>query len=267
MNYLFISFFMAILLAAGVAGLLRLFRLEFHPTNIFPLVPVFYAIVYEILERRRIEKNKPKRSAKTKMKTGIANLLNNIKADRIFTAIAISITLKIVFEIIFLVLYIQSGDKTFTQLYGNFGIEIIGKFLKGDHPWLSGNEGFYLLSLLAVITSLGTGLWIGYTSKGNAIVEGVFVGATVTIITAVSNMLILYKAIEEIANQMARSIGYGMPIGFAVVLAAQVFLYGFWAGIAQMDKLNLKKAAAIKKSAKKIKKIAVQGNKKMGTNF
>src|SRR4030043_2308910 len=253
MNNLFISFFIAIILAAGVVGLLRLFRLEFNPTNVFPLVPVFYAIVYELLERRKERKDKPVNTAKAKkgMKTGIAKILENITAGRIFTAIAVSLAIKIVFEIIFLVLYIQSGEKSFTDLYGNFANETIGKFLKGDHPWLSGNEGFYLLSLLAVITSLGTGLGIGYTSKGKAIVEGVFVGATVTIITAITNMLILYREIEEMANQMAMSMGYGMRIGFAVVLAAQVLLYGFWAGIAQMAKLKRKKLAAVKKTGKK----------------
>src|SRR4030042_943919 len=238
MNNLFISFFIAIILAAGVVGLLRLFRLEFNPTNVFPLVPVFYAIVYELLERRKERKDKPVHTAKAKkgMKPGIAKILENITAGRIFTAIAVSLAIKIIFEIIFLILYIQSSEKTFTDLYGSFDIETIGKFIKGDHPWLSSTEGFYNLSLLAVITSLGTGLWVGYTSKGKAIIEGVFVGAAVTLLTAVTNMSVLYREIEEVANQMAKTMGYGMRIGFAVVLAGQVFLYGFWAGIAQKAK-------------------------------
>ncbi len=256
MNNLFISFFIAILLSAGVVGLLRLLRLEFNPTNVFPLVPVFYAIVYEILERRKIEKSKPKRSVKTKaeVKIGITKLFENISVNRIFTAIAVSLTIKIVFEVIFLILYIQSGEKTFTDLYGSFDIETIGKFVKGDHPWLSGTMGFYNLSLLAVITSLGTGLWIGYTSKGKAIVEGVFVGTAVTLITAVTNMLVLYREIEEVANQMAKTMGYGMRVGLVVVLAVQVLLYGFWSGIAQMAKIKRKKLAVAKKPIKKPQK-------------
>ncbi len=256
MNNLFLSFLIAILVAAGLVALSRSLRMEFPTSNIFPLVPLFYAIVYELLERRKVEKDKPVRQAKTKkgMKTGIAKILENITVRRIFTAIAVSFTIKISFEIIFLVLYIQSGEKSFADLYGNFGIETIGRFIKGDHPWLAGNEGFYLLSLLAVITSLGTGLWIGYTSKGKAIFEGVFVGAAVTVITAMTNMLILYREIEEMANQMAKSMGYGMRIGFAVVLAAQVLLYGFWSGIAQMAKLKREELAAIKKSVKKPKR-------------
>jgi len=253
MRNLFISFLIAILGAAGLVVLTRSFRLEFYTTNIFALVPILYAIVYELLERRKTGKEKPIHPAKAKeeMKAGIAKIFENITAGRIFTAIAVSLAIKIVFEIIFLALYIQSGEKSFTDLYGNFGIETIGQFIKGDHPWLSGNEGFYLLSLLAVITSLGTGLWIGYTSEGNAILEGVFVGTAVTVITAMTNMLVLYREIEEMANQMAKSMGYGMRIGFAVVLAAQVLLYGFWAGVAQMAKLKREELAVIKKPVKK----------------
>jgi hypothetical protein len=269
MSNLFISFFIAILLAAGVVGLLRLFRLEFNPTNVFPLVPVFYAIVYELLERRKEGKEKPANPAKAKkgMKTGIAKLLENITAGRIFTAIAVSLAIKIIFEIIFLVLYIQSGEKSFTDLYGSFDIETIGKFIKGDHPWLSGTEGFYNLSLLAVITSLGTGLWIGYTSKGKAIIEGVFVGAAVTLITAVTNMIVLYREIEEVANQMAKTMGYGMRIGFAVVLAGQVFLYGFWSGIAHISKLKRKKLAAKKINKKTQKQRRILSEKKVLKNL
>jgi hypothetical protein len=49
-------------------------------------------------------------------------------------------------------------------------------------------------------------------------------------------MLILYRKIEEMANQMAASLGYATRIGFVAVIAAQVLLYGFWAGIAQKAK-------------------------------
>ncbi len=264
MNNLFLSFLVAILVAVGLVVLSRSLHLEFYTTNIFPLVPIFYAIAYELLERRKTGKDKPIHPAKAKeeMKAGIAKIFENITAGRIFTAIAVSLAIKIVFEIIFLILYMESSQQSFESLYGSFGIETIGKFIKGDHPWLSGNEGFYYLSLLAVITSFGTGLWIGFTSKGKAILEGVFVGAAVTVITAMTNMLILYREIEEMANQMAKSMGYGMRIGFAVVLAGQVFLYGFWAGIAQMAKVKRKKLAEIKKTVKKPKREKLAAIKK-----
>src|SRR4030066_1195258 len=138
MNNLFISFFMAIFLSASVVGLLRLLRLEFYPTNIFPLVPVFYALVYEILERRRIEKTKPKKTDRSFIKPGITRIFQNITISRILIAIAISFVIKIAFEATFLVFYIQSGTERFSDIYSGLDIETIGKFIRGDHPWLSG---------------------------------------------------------------------------------------------------------------------------------
>ncbi len=242
--------------AIGLVTLSRSFNLEFYTTRIFPLIPIFYAIIYEILEKRKTGKDKPipPSKAKEEMKAGMAKIFQNVTAGRIFTAIGVSFVIKIVFEIIFVALYVQFSERSFESLYGDFGIETIGKFLKGEHPWLAGKEGFYLLSLLAVITSFGTGLWIGYTSRGRAILEGVLVGASVTVITATTNMLILYRKIEEVANQMAASMGYGMRIGFVAVLSVQVLLYGLWAGIAEKAKTERVNIAAIKKSLKKPRK-------------
>jgi len=251
MHNLFLSFFMAIFLSAGVVGLLRLLRLEFYPTNIFPLVPVFYALVYEILERKRLERSKPKKNDKPVNKPRITRLFENITVSRILSAIALSFVIKLVFELIFLILYIQSANAGFYDIYGTLNIDTISRFVRGDHPWLAGSSGFYNLCLLALITSLGTGLWIGYTSRGRAVVEGVFVGAAFTLVTAVTNMLVLYREIEALADQMVETMGSGTRIGLAIVLAVQVLLFGFWSGIAQTAKLKRRQIAAAKKSPRK----------------
>ena len=256
MNSLFFSFLIAIAIAVGLVLLSRTLHLEFYTTGIFPLVPVFFALVYEFLERRNPGKDKTIHpiKARAEMKSGMAKIFENITVGRIFTAIGVGFVIKILFEIIFLIIYIQFDIMTFKSIYGVFSVETIGKFIKGDHLWLYGSNGFYLLSLLAFITSFGTGLWIGFTSKGKAILEGVFVGAAFTVITATTNMLILYRAIEEAANKMAATMGYGIGIGFATVLAGQVLLYGFWAGMAQMSKKKRARMAKAKKSVKKPRK-------------
>lgn len=65
----------------------------------------------------------------------------------------------------------------------------------------------YLLALIAVITCFISGLWIGYTSKGLAIVEGVLAGAAVTVVMAMTNMLTLYRKLEDVTVQFADSMG------------------------------------------------------------
>jgi hypothetical protein len=107
--------------------------------------------------------------------------------------------------------------------------------------------------MLAILTSLGTGLWIGWTSKTGArvILEGVLAGTAVALFNALTNMLLLYQKIEETANQMALSTGYGIRIGFIAVLSLQVLLYGFWSGMAQKAKQERAARRATKRLLKK----------------
>jgi len=256
MGNLFFSFLIAICGAIGLVTLSRTFDLEMYTTRIFPLIPLLYAIIYETLEKKRSGRNKtiPPAKAKEEMKAGAAALFQNITPGRIVTDIGVSFAIKFFFEILFVAFYLTFNGQSFSKVYGVFGIETIGRFLRGDHPWITGAEGLYLLTLLALSTSFGTGLWIGYTSRGKAILEGVIAGAVVTMITAMTNMLILYRMIEEAADQMAASMGYATHIGFIAVITLQVLLYGLWSGLAQKAKDERVAAAALKKSAKKPRK-------------
>ncbi len=256
MGNLFLSFSIAIGGAVGLVTLSKVFDLDTYTGRIFPLIPILYAIVYEVLERRKTGKTRPipPAQAKEEMKAGAKALFENITAGRIITDVAVSFAIKFSLEIFLAALFIHFSGQTFSAIYGTFGIETVGTFLRGEHPWLSGSEGLSLLALLAVISSYGTGLWIGYTTKGKAILEGVIAGAAVTMITAMTNMLILYRRIEEMADQAAASLGYGVRVGFVAVLALQVLLYGLWSGIAQKAKEERALRAAIRKSVKKLKK-------------
>jgi hypothetical protein len=130
----------------------------------------------------------------------------------------------------------------------------VGRFLRGDHPWLSGNDGILMLTLIAIITCFITGLWIGYTSQGRAILEGVLAGAAITVVMSMTNMLILYQRIEAVTEKLADSLGYAMQAGFLVVIALQVLLYGLWSGVVQMGKADRAMQRAEKKTGKRSKK-------------
>jgi len=256
MSNLFISFLIAIGAAIGLVVMSREFDLEFYTSRIFPLIPIFYAIVYQIFEKLQTGKTKPipPSKAKEEMKAGAVAIFQNITPRRIAIAVGISFGIKFAFEIIFTALFLYFTGQTFEKLYGGYDMEILGRFLRGDHPWLTGNEVLSLLVLLAIATSFGTGLWIGYTTRAKAILEGVIVGAVVSLIGAITNMLILYRRIEEMANQMAASLGYAVRIGFVAVITTQILLYGLWSGVAQKAKQERDANAALKKAAKASRK-------------
>jgi hypothetical protein len=188
------------------------------------------------------------------MKAGARRLFQNITAGRIITDVAVSFGIKFSLEIALAIVFFSITGQTFETVYGIFGIETVGRFLRGDHPWLEGAGGIPILAVISLITSFGTGLWIGATSRGKAILEGVLAGAAVTFITAMTNMLMLYRRIEEAADQMAASLGFGIHVGFVTVLILQVLLYGLWSGIAQKSREERALRNEIRKSVRRPKK-------------
>jgi hypothetical protein len=238
MGNLFISFTIAIGSAIGLVSLSRALDLEFYTNKILPLVPILYAIVYEVLEHRKADSTKARAGTLTKETVKAASLRAEagITAGRIITDVAVSFVIKLSLEIFLVVLFLRYGNLAFGEVYGRFGIETVGTFLRGEHPWLAGQQGIYLLALVAVATCIVTGSWIGHTSKGNAILEGVLAGAAVTLVNSMTNMLHLYRTMEDATVRLADSMGYAMRAGFLVVIGLQVLLYGLWSGLVQMHR-------------------------------
>jgi hypothetical protein len=228
MGNLFLSFTIAIGGAVGLVSLSKIFDLDTYSSRIFPLIPILYAIVYEVLEKKKTGKSKPisPADAREEMKAGARILFRNITAGRIIVDVAVSFGIKFALEIGLSALFLTVTGQTFTAVYGAFDLETVSRFLRGEHPWLAGSQATYILALVAFLASLGTGLWIGNTTEGNAILEGVMAGAAVTFVMSMTNMLVLYRELEQITMRLADYMGYAMRAGFLVVIGIQVLLYG-----------------------------------------
>ncbi len=255
MGNLFLSFTIAIGGAIGVVTLGRLFDFDSYVNRILPIIPILYAIVYEVLDRRKTRRSaKVPAVASERTKVAPIDVEAGITAGKIITDVAVSFAIKFSLEIFLTILFLKYSGQAFNDVYGKFTIETVGRFLRGEHPWLAGHAGIYLLTLVAITTSLITGLWIGYTARGNAIVEGVLAGAAITLIYSMTNMLVLYQTIEETAVRLVDSMGYVMRAGFLIVLALQVLLYVLWSGIVQSAKEERASRGQQKKPARKTKK-------------
>ena len=256
MGNLFLSFAIAIGGAVGLVSMSKVFDLDTYTNRIFPLIPILYALIYEVLERKKTgtAKSIPPSEAKEEMKAGARTLFRNITAGRIIIDVAVSFGIKFGLEIGLAALFLVVTGQRFAAVYGAYDLETVGRFLRGDHPWLAGHQGTYILALVALLTSLGTGLWIGNTTKGNAILEGVMAGAAVTFVMTMTNMLALYRELEQITLRLADSLGYAMRAGFLVVIGLQVLLYGLWSGFAQQSKQERAERAAEKKARRRAKK-------------
>ncbi len=252
MGTLFVSFLVAIGGAVGLVFVSRTFDLETYTSRVFPLIPILYAIIYEVIEKKRTGKTKsiPPSQAKEEMKAAAATIFQNITFERIVLDVGVSLTIKFALEILLTAVYLAAGHQTFAEVYGTFNIETVGRFLRGDHPWLAGSLGILVLALIALITGLGAGYWIGSTTRAQPILEGVIAGTAVTVLTTMTNLLALYRQIERFAEETVQSFGYATHIGFAAVVTLQVLLYGLWSGIACRAKAARLARAAEKKTRK-----------------
>lgn len=260
MDNLFLSFTIAIGGAVCLVALSKAFDLEFYITKILPLIPILYAIIYEVLEHRKANRTK----ARAKTLPSSVERVGRVEADspsapaltfgRVITDVGVSFAVKFLIEMFLLALFLRFSGQSFSEAYGPFSIETVSRFLRGDHPWLSGNDGILMLALISIITCFITGLWIGYTSHGRAILEGVLAGAAITVVMSMTNMLILYRKIEAVTQNLAASMGYAMQAGFLVVLALQVLLYGLWSGLVQMGKRDRTLVVVERRKRKRSKK-------------
>ncbi len=256
MGNLFLSFSIALSGAVGLVVLSSVLNLENYTTKIIPLIPILYAIAYEVLEHKKKGKSKALQTPQEKEETKEREALTAepLTFSRIVTDVGVIFLIKFSVELFLVALFFHFSGQTFSDTYGAFHIDTVGKFLRGDHPWLAGNEGMYLLALIALITCFISGLWIGYTSKGMAIVEGVLAGAAVTVVMAMTNMLTLYRKLEDVTVQFAGSLGYLTRAGFLAVIALQVLFYGLWSGLVQRGKNERARLKAAEKAEKKPKK-------------
>lgn len=254
MSHLFISFAMAMTLSAALLSLLKLYHLEHVLNTLFPIVPFVYAICYQALDKMNAKRPAPQRKAEPQAAAPSPfRTFDNISMEHVFVAVLFSLVIKLAFEGFFTYALLRLNGQSFTEVYGVFGRETIMVFILGQHPWLNGNELMYFMMLLvvAILVSVCTGAWIGYMTKGNAILLGVIVGTIVTMINAVTNMQLLYMRLVELTNELTGALGLTTDLGFIIVMGLQVLLYGFWSGVArwERDKSNDNKGRKRKTSA------------------
>ena len=246
MGNLFLSFTIAVCASIGLVSLSRTSDYDFYIGKTLPLIPILYAVIYEFLDHRKNKARNIPRSREVDEavdRKSESTVLERLVVGRVITGVGLSFLIKLSLEISLVALFLRISNQSFSQVYGSVSFETVGRFLRGEHPWLAGSGGVYMLALIALFTCFVTGLWIGYTSKGKAMLEGVLVGAAVTFVLSMTNMLVLYQKIEAMTVRLADSMGYVLRAGFVIVISLQVLLYGLWSGVVQTGKEERMKQA------------------------
>jgi len=135
MGNLFLSFTIAIGGAISLVTLSKVYDLEFFTYKLLPIIPILYAIVYEVIEHVKGGKGKstssPSARDRGEAKSAEASpVVQGLTAKRVITGIGVSFGLKFTVEICLVLLFLRYSGKSFSEVYGAFGLETIDTFLR-----------------------------------------------------------------------------------------------------------------------------------------
>jgi hypothetical protein len=201
-----------------------------------PVLPSLFPIVYKVLAKEPAIAAGAERGphGPAVVWRRAAPRLSAMRAlHRVAIAVALSLATKYGVEALFLYALYRRSGLAFHVLFGEGGDSLLLYFLRGD---LLSATAAHVLPLLAVemiaMTAVGA-LWIGFTCRGNPVLEGLVAGTLVALAATFTNLAILYAQIESLARTVATLLE-GSPAVFPLAgVFVQAFLYGCCSKVAE----------------------------------
>ncbi len=201
-------------------------------TLALPVLPAVFPLIYRILGKESATAGILDRVSKrsTFWRRHFSFRFSEMRSLRIILiGVTLSLAMKFIMEGLFLYTFYRKSGLPFRTLFGGWEDNLAGRFLRGELLAVTTSQVVPLLVVeVLVLTAVG-GLWIGFTSSGTPILEGVFAGTILAFFATLTNLSLLYAHIESL-TQTAASL-FGADYSQALPLAGpllQVFLYGCW---------------------------------------
>jgi hypothetical protein len=192
-----------------------------------PVLPSLFPLFYKVLTKEPVMVAHPASGAPAR--AGFwrrhFSLIRSLRT--VAVAVALSLGAKYGVEALFLYgLYRRSG-LPFHVLFGEGGDSLLAYFLRGDLLTATAARVMPLLAAEMIVLSAVGALWIGCTSDGSPVLEGLLAGTVVALLATLTNLAVLYAHLESIAQAIAMLLDSRWPRVFPVTgLLVQVFLYG-----------------------------------------
>jgi hypothetical protein len=153
---------------------------------------------------------------------------------RVLIGVVLSLAMKFLMEGFFLYTFYRKSGLPFHALYGGWEDDLVGRFIRGDLLAVTGSQVVPLLAVEALVLTAVGGLWIGFTSPGTPILEGVFAGTILAFFASLTNLSLLYARLDSLAETAASLFGGGYPQVFPLAgPLLQIFFYGCWTMVGQ----------------------------------
>ena len=202
-----------------------------------PVIPVFFPLFYRAMDKDAAGPMLPEgRSGRTSFwKKQFSLRFSEMRSLRtVLIGVTLSLVVKFAMEGFFLYAFYRKSGLPFQTLFGGWGDDIVGRFLRGELLAITASQVVPLLVVEALILTAVGGLWIGFTSPGTAILEGVFAGTILAFFATLTNLSLLYAHVESVTHTAASLFGADYPQAFSLAgPMLQVFFYGCWAMVGQ----------------------------------
>ena len=245
---LVITLVFSVLFAFIFIKVVVLLDLKEYLTLVVPLLPVFYTIIYPILDRPFLsgKHNKEVENTSGPILIRTPAYFSNLSYWRILGAVGMVLLIKFIMELAqyAVVSYLSEGPTRAFWL--QMEPLLLLKMLKGD---LVVSHISILLVEMVLMSCFG-GVWLGYTSKTRPIMEGLVAGTILSVVIAFTNLTPLYGKINEVASQWTGFLDSRLHFEILSGVIAFTFIFSCWV----LAGLSLKAAhQKTKKTRKKSK--------------
>ena len=217
------------------------FNVQETLTLTFPIIPVLFPVFYKFLSSESSVTRVldavpiPAPQPSSLLKRQLSLRFSEMKSlQRVFIAVAISLAMKFIMEGLFLYTFYRKSGLPFHTLFGGWEDNLVGRFLRGELLAVTASQVVPLLAVEALVLTAVGGLWIGFTSPGTPILEGVFAGTILAFFAVLTNLSLLYARLESLAQTAASLFGGGYSQVFPLAgPLLQIFFYGCWTMLGQ----------------------------------
>lgn len=224
---LVITLFFAVLFALAFIKIIILLDLKEYLTLVVPLLPVFYTIIYPILDRPFLSdehKKAVESSSHKPIMIVTPSYFSNLSYFRILGGVLIALLIKFVMEFSQYAMLSFLTDGGINVLRKQIDFVLIMRIVKGD---LVVSHILFLLIEMILMSCAG-GIWVGYTSRKKPVMEGMIAGTILSVIIGFTNLTPLYHRINEVASQWTGFLNSKVHIEILAGVITFTFLFSCW---------------------------------------
>lgn len=237
---------LAVVMSFIFIKLIVLLDLKDYLGLVVPLLPVFYTIIYPILDRpfsREIHQ-KVHRGEILPIEVVTPSYFRSLSAWRIAGAIIISLGIKFLMEFTHYGMLIFLSDGSLANFWMHLDPALLFDLARGDLAV----SPIPFLFLEMIMMSLAGGIWLGYSSKSRPVMEGIVSGTLISIVIAFSNLTPLYGTIKNVTTRLTGMSGEGLHLEIFSGVIFFTFIFSCWVLLG----IKMKPADGnLKKSSKK----------------